>query len=45
MSHDEQDDEHVSPEVREQVVRLVPDHGHEWYSRWVTIESIAGKVG
>jgi transposase-like protein len=34
-----------SPEVRERAVRLVQEHRGEYPSPWVTIESIAPKIG
>ena len=34
-----------SPEVRERAVRMVFEHRSEYSSLWVTIESIAPKIG
>ena len=34
-----------SPEVRDRVVRMVLDHGHEHPSRWAAIIAIAAKFG
>ena len=33
------------PELREQAMRLVREHGDEHASEWAAIESIAGKLG
>ena len=34
-----------SPEVRARAVRMVLDHEGEHSSRWVTVSSIAAKIG
>ena len=34
-----------SPEVRERAIRLVQEHRGDYPSQWVTIESIAPKIG
>ena len=34
-----------SPEVRERAVRMVFEHGHEYYFQWLAIVSIASKIG
>ena len=42
-SHDEADEQQVSPEVRERAVRMVFDHQTEHGSQWATIMSIASR--
>lgn len=41
----EQDDEQVSPEVRERAVRMVSEHRADYRSEWDAMVSIAGKIG
>ena len=45
MEHHEQDDEQVSPEVRERAVRLVLDNEGQHRSRWQSAMSISAKIG
>ena len=45
MEHHEQDDEQVSPEVRERAVRMVLDNAGRHESRWRAIVSVAAKIG
>ena len=45
VEHDEQDNEQVSPEVRERAVRLVLDNEGQHGSRWQAVISISAKIG
>ena len=42
---DEQDNEHVSPEVRTRAVRMVLEHGGEYAWRWSAVVSVSQKIG
>lgn len=44
-SHDKQDDDKFSPEVRTRAVRMVLDHEGEHTSRWAAVVSISSKIG
>jgi transposase-like protein len=44
-SHDEEDLDPFSPEVRQRAVRMVLDHGGDHASQWAGIGSIASKIG